>query len=133
MPGNRKVGVIVTTIVAVAAIGVMGKTFVSNASPYVDVAGALTTQGDELHLLGNIDKTTVRSEDAGRSLTFDLVDLKQKRIHVCYQGEPISNISEADRVVAVGGVKQGEYYASRLLIKCPSKYDSTPAGTAKSI
>jgi len=34
-------------------------------------------------------------------------------------------LSSATKVVAVGGMKDGAFHATKLLIKCPSKYEST--------
>lgn len=131
MAGKVKVGAAVTVIVSLAAMVAISVAFVANASPYVDVDQALTNGGSGLHLLGTIQKPTVHSDPINREISFDVVDAKGKSMHVDYHGEPISNISEADKVVAVGSVKNGEFLANKLLIKCPSKYENGRAGADK--
>ncbi len=132
MQNGFKLGAVVTVAVSALAMVAMSITFVSNASPYVDVTQALSTPGDGLHLLGTIDKSSVRNDVLTRTITFDLIDATGKRMHVDYQGEPISNMAEAEKVVAVGCVKHGEFAANKLLIKCPSKYEDRPRDAVKS-
>lgn len=132
MQGGFKSGVFVTILVCVLALVAIGATFIANASPYVDVSQALESKGDGLHLLGTIDKSTVHTDMAGRRITFQLVDAKGKTMTVEYTGEAISNIGEATKVVAVGSVKNGQFEAYKLNIKCPSKYDDGRGAAAKS-
>jgi cytochrome c-type biogenesis protein CcmE len=131
MVGKLKVGALVTVVVSLGAMVAISVAFVVNASPYVDVDQALTSSGDNLHLLGTIQKPTVRTDPLQREISFDVVDAKGKTMHVDYHGEAISNINEADKVVAVGSVKNREFIASKLLIKCPSKYEDGRRGAAK--
>jgi cytochrome c-type biogenesis protein CcmE len=131
MAGPIKLGAVVTVAVSLAAMLAIGVVFTVNASPYVDVEQALVNGGDGLHLLGTIEKPTVRSNPLQREITFDVIDAKGKTMHVDYHGEAISNIDEADKVVAVGSVKNGEFEANRLLIKCPSKYEDGRRAAAK--
>ncbi|HLK14457.1 MAG TPA: cytochrome c maturation protein CcmE [Fimbriimonadaceae bacterium] len=123
MASKVKLGAVVTVVVALGAMLAIGFTFVENANPYVDVEQALANTGDGLHLLGSIDKKSVHSNPLQREISFDLVDAKGKTMHVDYHGEAISNINEADKVVAVGHVKDGVFLSDKLNIKCPSKYE----------
>lgn len=132
MAGKVKLGAFVTAVVALAAVVAIGAIFTANASPYVDVEQALTNSGDGLHLLGTIQQPTVHSNPLEREITFDLVDAKGKTMRVDYHGEAISNIGEATKVVAVGSVKNGEFMADKLLIKCPSKYEDSRRDAVKS-
>ena len=131
MPGELKLGAVVTVGVSLAALLAIGATFMSNASDYVDVEQALASNGDGLHLLGTIQKPTVHADPLKREISFDIIDVKGKTMHVDYHGEAISNFNEADKVVAVGSVKNGEFVSNRLLIKCPSKYEDGRRGAAK--
>ena len=126
-----KLGAVVTVAVSLAAMVAIGVIFTVNASPYVDVDQALQSKGDGLHLLGTIEKSTVHSDPLQREITFDVVDAKGKTMHVDYHGEAISNINEADKVVAVGSVKGGTFVSNKLFIKCPSKYEDEGPGAAK--
>jgi cytochrome c-type biogenesis protein CcmE len=122
MKKRANTGAIVTGLVSLAAMTAIGATFLANASPYVDVKQALRGGGDNMHLAGNILKDTVHSDVTASTLSFTIKDSKGDTLPVEYSGEAISNMGEADRVVAIGGVQGGKFHAHKLLIKCPSKY-----------
>ena len=132
MAGKVKLGALVTVGVSLAALVAISVAFVVNASPYVDVEQAMASSGDGLHLLGTIQKPSVHAQPLQREISFDVVDAKGSKMHVDYHGEAISNIDEADKVVAVGSVKNHVFMANRLFIKCPSKYEDGRPGAAKS-
>jgi cytochrome c-type biogenesis protein CcmE len=131
MPGKIKLGAVLTVAVSLAAMLAISVTFMVNANPYVDVDQALSNGGDGLHLLGTIQKSTVHSDPIKREISFDVVDAKGKTMHVDYHGEAISNMGEAEKVVAIGYVKNGQFLSNKLLIKCPSKYDDKRPDAAK--
>ncbi len=131
MARKVKLGAVVTVAVSLGAMLAIGFTFVQNANPYVDVEQALANGGDGLHLLGTIDKRSVHADPLQRAISFDIVDVKGKTMHVDYSGEAISNINEADKVVAVGRVKNGVFVSNKLNIKCPSKYEDKRADAGK--
>jgi cytochrome c-type biogenesis protein CcmE len=37
-------------------------------------------------------------------------------------------MGQASKVVAVGTMREGEFHSRKLLLKCPSKYESTKSG-----
>ena len=117
-------GEVVTAIVAaVAMAGVVGA-FASNASPYVTVAQARRTGGDALHLSGVLDKSSVRTDFSSGHLFFDLKDSEGATMAVEYTGERPNNLMEADKVVAIGSVHGERFVSRKLLLKCPSKYET---------
>jgi len=132
MAAKFKLGAVVTVVVSLGAMVAIGAIFTVNASPYVDVDQALASGGDGLHLLGTIQKPTIHADSLRREISFDVVDAKGKTMHVDYHGEAISNIGEADKVVAVGSVKDRQFVANKLFIKCPSKYEDGRRDAAKS-
>jgi cytochrome c-type biogenesis protein CcmE len=116
-------GPVVTAIIATLAMaGVVGA-FMSNASPYVTVAQAMTTGGDNLHLAGVMQKETFRQDITNGHITFDLKDIDGKTIQVEHVGSRPASLMDADRIVAIGSVKDGHFVSHDLLVKCPSKYD----------
>ena len=125
---RRKVGVGMTAFFSLAAILVIGATFMSNASPYVDIDQARKSSDENLHLVGDIMQPSIHSDAMARSISFDLKDATGKTINVRYNGEAIANIGEATKVVAVGKVTSGVFESNKLLIKCPSKYDDAKYG-----
>ena len=116
-------GPLVTACVAVIAFGAVIAAFSANASPYVTIAQAKQSTGDRLHLAGDIIKSTVRLDMLRHTLNFDLKDSTGAVVHVVHVGDPPANLSEANKVVAIGGMKGVNFVSQQLLVKCPSKYE----------
>src|SRR5579862_4690338 len=117
-----KTGPLVTVIVTLVAFGAVLVAFTNNASPYVTILQAKVTQGDDLHVAGDIIKDSVRLDPFHHTLSFDIKDAGGT-LHVVHEGEPPANLQEANKVVAIGGMKGGDFISHQLLIKCPSKYE----------
>jgi cytochrome c-type biogenesis protein CcmE len=117
-----KTGAIATGVVAVLALFGVVAAFSENSSPYVTVAEARTASGDHLHVEGDIDKSTVHMDALHHQLTFDIRD-KTGVLHIVHRGDLPSNMSEANKVVAIGGMQGSVFVSHDLLIKCPSKYE----------
>lgn len=116
-------GPVVTAIIAsLAMAGVVGA-FMSNASPYVTVAQAKVTGGDNLHLAGVLQKQTVKQDITNGHISFDLKDADGATIRVEHVGSRPASLLDADKVVAVGSLQGGRFVSRDLLVKCPSKYD----------
>lgn len=118
-----KLGVVVTGLVALLAFGGVMAAFVSNGSPYVDIAQAKKLQGEEVHVVGDIDKPTLKTEALKNLVSFKLIDEKKSTVNVVYQGPAPANMGEATRVVVVGNYDGSTLKARQLLVKCPSKYE----------
>lgn len=117
-----KNGPIITAVVTLLAMTGVVVAFMSNASPYVTVAEARQSAGDRLHLLGTLDKSSIRMDFAKHVLKFNLKDPKGEVATVRYMGEPQS-LQTATEVVAIGKMQDGEFVSEQLLLKCPSKYE----------
>jgi cytochrome c-type biogenesis protein CcmE len=117
-----KIGALVSIIVAALAMSGMVFTFLNNASPYVTVAEARMMKGDNLHLAGDIDRTTLVTDVKGGTMRFVLIDQNGDRVRVSYSGIPPSNMGEAEKVVAIGKMGEENFESRKLLVKCPSTY-----------
>lgn len=117
-------------LAVVVALGLAGMVyaFMANASPYVTVDQARVAGGDRLHLAGDIVPDSLRVDARAGIVRFMLVDAAGASLPVVYQGLPPANMGAATKVVAVGGCRDGEFQATRLLLKCPSKYSSEASG-----
>ena len=122
-------GAVITGIVAtLAMVGVLAA-FMGNASPYVTVAQAKQLHNDGLHLAGDLVKDSIQTDPSSGHISFRLKDQAGDVANVVYTGSTPGNLSEATKVVAVGGMDHDVFQAHQLLIKCPSKYESqTPGG-----
>lgn len=122
--GDMKAGTLVAGLVAVGGLGAVVAAFLGNASPYVTVAEAKTMRGDNLHLAGDIVPGSLDSSVPDRLVRFQLKDQAGQKMTVVYRGAPPANMGSATKVVAVGGSEGSEFRARKLLLKCPSKYES---------
>jgi len=126
-----KLGPVITAVVAVGSMLAVLSAFSSSASPYVTIKEARTTSGDRLHLAGDLVKDSTRADVMKRRLTFRLRDAAGDEVTVEHTGEMPSNLAEATKIVAVGGMKGDHFESSQLIVKCPSRYDPTEDKAAK--
>lgn len=119
---NAKVALVAA--VSVTALSGAVFAFLANASPYVTVAQAkVTEKADNLHLKGDILTETVEIKPQARTCEFVLKDDHGQTMQVVSSDIP-PNMGEATMVVAVGGMEGEIFKARKLLVKCPSKYQS---------
>ena len=124
-------GAVITGVVAtLAMVGVL-TAFIGNSSPYVTVQEAKQSRDDGLHLAGDLIKESVQTDPANGHITFKLRDKTGEVANVVYTGSTPGNLMEATKVVAIGGMHDNVFQAHQLLVKCPSKYESQPAGASK--
>ena len=75
--------------VGVAALAGITMVFLNNASPYATVAEAKTMKGDNIHLYGELDKSSVQSSAAAKQVRFVIQDENKVmysdllRLHLC--------------------------------------------------
>jgi len=115
-------GPTLTAVIAIAAMIGVGYAFLTNASPYVTIDQAKHSEGDRLHLMGQIQKDSITTDLQDRSLRFKLKDSDGAMVTVKYTGEPPESLREATQVVAIGQMKGDSFVSQQLLLKCPSKY-----------
>lgn len=125
-------GAVITGIVATLAMGGVLAAFIRNASPYVTVAEAKQTRADGVHLAGDLIKNSVQADPRSGQIRFQIKDDHGQVANVLYIGSTPGNLTEATKVVAVGGMDNKDVFVShQLLIKCPSKYESKPGSGTK--
>lgn len=122
-----KPGPVLAIIIAVLGLSAVVFAFVTNASPYVTVTEAKTMKGNNLHVAGELILGSVQTNPGARLVTFDMKDDNGDVMSVRYQGPPPNNLRSATRVVAVGKFEGGKLHSEKLLLKCPSKYESETA------
>lgn len=122
-------GAIVSSLIAVVAVGGLGSVFLANASPYMTISEVRGSTGNNIHVSGTIDHSTVQQNLAKREATFTISDAGQK-LNVLYQGKPQPNLANATTVVVIGKMDGDKFVAHDMMLKCPSKYESTkePSG-----
>ena len=120
-----KPGAIVAMILTVVGLVAVVLAFQGNSSQYVSVKEALGSTAARQHLSGEIVPETMHSSLREGLISFTIKDEEGQTLPVEFHGPPVQNLSEATKVVVVGGVKNGKFEAAEIITKCPSKYEST--------
>lgn len=123
---NKKYGIVAVFLVASAFLAYNGLSTYVN--PYISVTQILTNPdryvGRAIQVIGVADFDSVAQEEGG-IVKFDITDEGQ-RLSVVFQGSLPQNFDQSTQVVVIGSVTEGGFIESnQLLVKCPTKYEST--------
>lgn len=116
-------GALVTGIVVIAGMGAVMAALLNNASPYGTFADARKSGNQAIHVAGELDKASIDNEPMQGLIKFNLKDQNGETMPVVYTGAPPANLSEATKIVAIGGIENGVFHSKSMLVKCPSKYE----------
>ena len=122
---------IIAIIVIAVAIGIIIST-AGDASTYVNFNEAYqmasTGENKSIHVVG-----TLKKDDSGNiiglengadhvSFSFLLVDDQVREQQVFYNEPMPPDFTSSEKVVVIGSYKGEKFLASKILLKCPSKY-----------
>lgn len=124
-------GVIISTLLAILAGAGLVAIFVQNASQYMTIAEAKQTQSKDLHVAGDMIKETQQNDMLHNEIRFTIKDAGGT-LPVIYKGPQPGNLGEATKVVVCGHMDGNVFKANNILVKCPSKYESTKTPDPKS-
>ena len=118
-------------IVIAIAIGIIVST-ADDASTYVGFNEALSmsTSGNknEIHVVGQLKKDSngeiigIKEGDDRVSFSFIMVDDQGKEQTVYYNQPMPPDFTRSEKVVVIGSYDGDEFNASKIILKCPSKY-----------
>ena len=131
----KKSHVFIIVIIA-AAIGILITTM-GDASSYVSFneAYAMATGGNkkDVHVVGELKKDAngkiigITPGADKVSFSFIMVD-ENKNEQLVYYNEPMPpDFVRSEKVVVVGGFRNEEFVADKIILKCPSKYQERKA------
>ena len=122
---------ILIIIVIAAAIGILVST-AGDASTYVGFgeAYAMATAGNkkDIHVVGELTKdasgnvTGIETGADKVSFSFILVDDSGRKQKVEYNEPMPQDFTKSEKVVVIGRYEGEVFRASKILLKCPSKY-----------
>jgi len=120
----KKLHIIAILVIAVA-IGVI---FVSlrNTSSYADFSEALANPGTEYHVVGKLDKSQPQVYDPAVNsdeFRFTMIDNKGMTKDVVLHKSKPQDFDKCEQIVLIGKMKDGQFHANDILMKCPSKYN----------
>lgn len=123
MKRSHIIGIILIAL-AIAAIF----TSLGDASTYATFSVAIDNEGDEFHVVGklNKDKEMVYDPETDPNIfTFFMKDADSTELKVTLHQSKPQDFEHTEQIVAIGKYENGEFHASSVLMKCPSKYVDT--------
>jgi len=117
---------IIIILVLVVAVAVVITTL-TDASTYSDFTEAGLRPGREVHVIGKLDRGKAIEYDArtnANRFSFYMTDEKGVEKKVTYLNAKPQDFEKSDQVVVIGSIRNDEFVATGLLLKCPSKYNS---------
>ena len=120
----KKVHIIGILIIAVS-IGVIIST-IADSSTYTGFEEANANPHMEFQVVGtlNLDKELAYDPETSPYFTFYLVDKQGVEEKVSFKGSKPQDFERSDQIVLTGQYEDGAFTASKILMKCPSKYNN---------
>jgi len=125
----KKSHIILLIIIAVA-IGAIFSTF-ADSSTYGNFDEA-KDNGTEIHVVGQLVKSkemTYNPVKDANYFAFYLTDNKGKECKVIFSGTKPQDFERSEQIVITGKMAGEEFHASKILMKCPSKYTNDKVET----
>ena len=114
---------IIGMIIIAIAIGVIISTY-ADSSTYGSFSEAQETK-KELHVVGKLDKSkemVYNPEQDANYFSFYVNDNQGKNCKVVFTGAKPQDFERSEQIVLTGQMLGNEFHASKILMKCPSKY-----------
>jgi cytochrome c-type biogenesis protein CcmE len=130
---------IAAIVIIAAAIAIIIAT-AGDASTYVnfDQAYQMASTGNsgQIHVVGELKKDPnghvigLEKSPDNLSISFILVD-ENKKEQTVYYNEPMpADLTRSEKVVVIGSYQKDTFVASKILLKCPSKYQEKKLNNA---
>ena len=108
--------------------------FQSNAIYYLNLKEMNAQRGSligkPVRINAPLDKSSLQFDDKTLTLKFNLVE-DNLILPVVYKGVVPDTMDKGESVVAEGKLgADGTFHADTILVKCPSKYETEPAGSS---
>jgi cytochrome c-type biogenesis protein CcmE len=125
--------IIIGSVVIVVFLVFGAVSFMGSNVEYADFAKA-EQSGKKVQVKGSWLKDKESQFDPRKSeFVFFMKDDNAREARVVFAGAKPNNFEMATSVVAKGRFKDGSFYASEILTKCPSKYDGDSTAVKKSM
>jgi len=119
----KKTSIIIIVLIALAIGAIISTT--SDASSYENFSVATENPGKEFHIVGTLNKTKEKYFDPKKDanyFTFYLIDDKGEEQKVVYHAPEPADFERSEKIVIIGKMEGDHFEASKILLKCPSKY-----------
>ncbi|HEV7667520.1 MAG TPA: cytochrome c maturation protein CcmE [Thermoanaerobaculia bacterium] len=128
---KRNLWYVVGGLMLLAFAGFSLMSFQKNLTPYVSFEQATSTPRI-VQVMGGLKKGSADYSNSDHALSFTILEPKSsKQLRVRYHGVRPGNFDDAISIVAIGRYDEGaqQFEASKLLVKCPSKYQGAEVKT----
>lgn len=115
---------IIGIIIIALAIGAIISTY-ADSSTYGTFSDAQETES-ELHVVGQLEKDkqmVYNPEENANYFAFYMKDNDGKECKVVFNGTKPQDFERSEQIVLTGKMVGNEFQASKILMKCPSKYN----------
>jgi len=119
----KRIHIIIIVIIALAIGAIMS--MYGDASTYEDFSVAAEHEGREFHVVGKLDHNKEKYYDPKKDanfFSFYMVDEKGQERKVIYHNPEPADFERSEKIVIVGKIQGENFEASKILLKCPSKY-----------
>jgi cytochrome c-type biogenesis protein CcmE len=103
-----------------------------DASTYENFEVAMENPGREFHVVGVLNREKEKfynPQEDPNYFTFFMVDEKGKESKVVYHNPEPADFDRSEKIVIVGKMDGDHFEASKILLKCPSKYTDNQVKT----
>jgi len=110
-------------IIIALAIGIIISTY-ADSSTYGSFTDA-TESSAELHVVGQLNKEKelfYKPQQDANYFAFYMKDNEGKECKVVFNGSKPQDFERSEQIVLTGKMIGNEFHASKILMKCPSKY-----------
>ncbi|HLG33998.1 MAG TPA: cytochrome c maturation protein CcmE, partial [Bacteroidia bacterium] len=117
---------IIALLVIAAAVAAILST-VSDSSTYATFTKASAKEGEVFHVAGKLNKEKERiynPQENANLFIFFMTDSEGKEKKVLLNSAPPQDFEKSEQIVVIGKMKGDDFFASSILMKCPSKYNN---------
>lgn len=121
----KKLHIVGIVIIALVVMAIMST--IADSTTYTDFTEAAVYPEKTFQVVGVLSegKEIEYNPDVNANLfTFYMVDKKGKEMKVFYPGSKPQDFERSDQIVITGHMSEEGFQASKLLLKCPSKYNN---------
>jgi cytochrome c-type biogenesis protein CcmE len=125
----KKTHILAIIVIAVAIGAIM--TTVSDSSTYSNFGEAIENPGKQYHVVGQLDKESELTYDPevdANLFAFNMIDNNGDNRRVHFAGSKPQDFERSEQIVLVGKYENETFQASKILMKCPSKYNEGQEG-----
>jgi cytochrome c-type biogenesis protein CcmE len=125
-------GIAALAAILMMSFGIFKKSVVYYNYPSEVMASPVAFEGKVVRLQGTVVPGTIQYDDATGATTFEVLDPQDETttMTVVYSGTVPDTLKDNAQAVAEGEYKDGEFQATTLFAKCPSKFSASTSPAA---